>query len=397
MLAALGTIAVMFLTGNHHPTGSVRRAVKSGRPGPVRAIAMRCLPLLVLLSLSGCAAVGAPSFVLFGTFFPAWMFWALFAAFVGATRPSSNDASIDADIVHIAAAVGGRIIRTDVVENARVAKGAFLFQIDPVPCRLAVDQASADLAIAEAQLATQRHILSTRRSTAVIAADQTRTARANDALATRTVARLRPLAAKGYVRRRQLDDAEVAARDAATALRQAQEQQVAALRAIDTEQAAEAAVDARKAALALTGRGLADTTVRAPHAVLVVGLTASSGEKVAPGQALFNLINMDAWFAVADFRETDLHAIAASDCATVYSMIDDRRPIKAIVQGIGWGILDQDRITLPRALPYVERSLSRVRVPQRSPVRIRLENPPPALMRLGASAVVEIRHGHDCH
>ncbi len=321
---------------------------------------------------------------------------ALFAVFVGAARPASNDASIDADIVHVAATVGGRIIRIGVVENARVAKGAFLFQIDPVPYRLAVDQAAADLAIAEAQLATQRRILSTQRSTAVIAADQTRTARANDALATRTVARLRPLAAKGYVPRQQLDDAEVAARDAATALRQAQEQQTAALRAIDTEQAAAAAVSARKAALALARRGLADTTVRAPHAGLVVGLTAASGEMVAPGQALFTLIDTDAWFAVADFRETDLHAIAAGNCATVYSMIDDRRPIKGIVQGIGWGILDQDRIDLPRALPYVERSLNWVRVAQRFPVRIRLENPPPSLMRLGASAVVEIRHGHDC-
>ena len=40
-------------------------------------MATRCLPPLVLLSLSGCATVGAPSFVLFGAFFPAWMFCAL--------------------------------------------------------------------------------------------------------------------------------------------------------------------------------------------------------------------------------------------------------------------------------------------------------------------------------
>jgi multidrug efflux system membrane fusion protein len=37
-----------------------------------------------------------------------------------------------------------------------------------------------------------------------------------------------------------------------------------------------------------------------------------------------------------------------------------------------------------------------VRVAQRFPVRIRLENPPPQLMRLGASAVVEIKHGAQC-
>jgi hypothetical protein len=31
------------------------------------------LPALLLVSLGGCAAAGAPSFALFGAFFPAWM------------------------------------------------------------------------------------------------------------------------------------------------------------------------------------------------------------------------------------------------------------------------------------------------------------------------------------
>ncbi len=101
-------------------------------------------------------------------------------------------------------------------------------------------------------------------------------------------------------------------------------------------------------------------------------------------------------FAVANFREIDLAAIAPGDCATVFSMIDRREPIKGIVQGIGYGVLDTERVNLPRSLPYVERSLNWVRVAQRFPVRVRLENPPEKLMRLGASAVVEVKHGHAC-
>jgi len=77
-------------------------------------------------------------------------------------------------------------------------------------------------------------------------------------------------------------------------------------------------------------------------------------------------------------------------------MIDRRIPIKGVVQGIGWGVVDQDRINIPRSVPFVERSLNWVRVAQRFPVRIRLENPPQQLMRLGASAVVEIKHGAEC-
>jgi multidrug efflux system membrane fusion protein len=47
-------------------------------------------------------------------------------------------------------------------------------------------------------------------------------------------------------------------------------------------------------------------------------------------------------------------------------------------------------------VPYVERSMNWVRVAQRFPVRVRLENPPEHLMRLGASAVVEVKHGDAC-
>jgi membrane fusion protein, multidrug efflux system len=321
---------------------------------------------------------------------------ALLAASWVRGHPSSSDASIDADVVHVAAAVGGRIIDIRVRENSAVHRGDVLFRIDPLPYQLAVAQAQADLAVAEGQLDTRRRQVSTQRSNATLAQDQARNAKANYELATRTAERLRPLTAKGYVPNQQLDQADVNAHDAATRLQQAQVQQLAAVEAIDTLQAAESEVVARQAALGLAKRNLEDTTVRATHDGLVVGLTVSSGEFVIPGQSLFTLINTEEWFASADLRETDLAAIRTGDCVTVYSMIDRRLPIRGVVDSIGWGVLDQDRINLPRSVPYVERSLNWVRVAQRFPVRIRLENPPPHVMRLGASAVIEVKHGREC-
>jgi membrane fusion protein, multidrug efflux system len=298
--------------------------------------------------------------------------FALYAFHESNTHPTSSDSSMDADVVHVAAAVGGRIIQLPVSENTRVAEGDLLFQIDPLPYRLAVEQSAAELGIA--------------RSNAAVAADQTKSAKDNHDLATRTLERLRPLAAKGYVPQQQLDQAQVSEKDTATKLIQAQESQTAA----------DATVRARTAALGIAQRQLDDTTVRATHNGRVVGLTVSTGEMVVPSQSLFTLINTDEWFAVANFRETDLSAIAVDDCATVFSMIDRKIPIKGVVQGIGWGVVDQDRINIPRSVPYVERSLNWVRVAQRFPVRVRLENPPERLVRLGASAVVEIKHGAAC-
>jgi multidrug efflux system membrane fusion protein len=321
----------------------------------------------------------------------------LYALHRSEIMPTTDDASIDADVVHIAAEVGGRIINIPVEENSRVRQGDLLFQIDPVPYQDAVDQARANLAVAKAALETQRRYLSTQRSAAAVAADQTRSAETNLDLATRTVERLRPLAANGYVPTQQLDQAETTQRDAITSLQQARVQEAASVEAIDTDDAAVATVQAREAELAIAERNLQDTTVRATHAGQVVGLSVLSGEMVAPGQSLFTLVNNEEWFAVGNFRETDLHAITIGDCATVYSMIDRTVAIKGVVQGLGAGVLDTDLVNLPRSVPYDERSLNWVIVAQRFPVRIRLVDPPQTLVRLGATAVVEMKHGTRCN
>ncbi|MEI9924266.1 MAG: multidrug transporter subunit MdtN [Bradyrhizobium sp.] len=310
--------------------------------------------------------------------------------------PASDDATIDADIVHIASTVAGRVMEIPVSENALVKKGDLLFRIDPLPYELTLAQTEADLAIAQAGLDTKRRAVSTQQSAASIASDQTKRAQTNYELSTRTVERLRPLATKGYVPAQQLDQAEVAERDATTSLQQAKEQEAAAIGAIDTIEGAEAAVRARRAAVAIARRALDDTSVRAPNNGRVVGLNVLAGEVVAPSQSLFTLINTDEWFAVVNFRETALRAIAVDECATVFSMIDRTTPIRGKVVSIGWGVLDTGKINLPRSVPFVEQSLNWVRVAQRFPVRVRLENPPELLVRVGASAVVEVGRGSGC-
>ena len=212
-------------------------------------------------------------------------------------------------------------------------------------------------------------------------------------LATRTVERLRPLAAKGYVPVQQLDQAQTAQRDAATSLQQAQEQKPPRVRAIDTDAAAEAAVRAREAALAIARRALDDTTVRA---------TACRARRRPDrldrrdGRAVPVAVHAGQHRRMVRGRPTSASstsdAIAVGDCATVYSMIDRSQPIKGIVQGIGSGVLDRTHQSaalrsLCRALPELGEggaALSRARSSRR---------PPPDLMRLGASAIVEVQHG----
>src|SRR5262249_8846677 len=105
--------------------------------------------------------------------------------------PSTDDATIDADVVHVAATVGGRVARTGATENGAVRKGDLLFQIDPVPYELAINQAAAALEVSRAANQTQRRAVSTQQSHATIAGSEIAKVQTNYALATRTVERLR--------------------------------------------------------------------------------------------------------------------------------------------------------------------------------------------------------------
>lgn len=311
-------------------------------------------------------------------------------------NPLSEDAVLNANIVNISSSVPGRIITLNAVENGRVKKGDVLFTLDPYIYQLAVDQARADLEIAEATMSTQHRTVVAERSNSGITQDQISSAQANLNLATQTLARLQPLEAKGYVTRQQLDDAATAKRNAEIMLQQAKKQNVAADALVSNTDASQALVQARRAALAIAEKQLADTVIRAPHDGLVVGLNIAAGENVLPNQSIFTLIDSQRWYASAYYRETELPHIRIGDCATVYAMQDRHTMMTGRVQGIGWGVISQDQINLPRSLPYVPKSLNWVRVEQRFPVRIVIDKPVAELMRVGATATVTVRSQDDC-
>jgi len=308
----------------------------------------------------------------------------------------SEDAVIGSNVVRVSSEVPGRIESINVVENSRVKKGDLLFTIDPYVYRLQVEQARADLKIAEAAMDTQHRTVIAEQSNSGITNDQITAARTNLQLATQTLARLKPLEAKGYVTKQQVDDATTIKRNAEVMLQQALKQSVAAEALVSNTDSTQALVSARRAALAIAERMLAHTEVRAPHDGLVVGLRTSSGEFVIPDQVIFTLIDTEQWHAAAYYRETELQNIKIGNCATVYVLADRSRTMKGRVQGIGWGVMSEDQLNIPRSLPYVPKSLNWVRVEQRFPVRIVLDNPPPDLMRVGATAVAIVRNDNDC-
>lgn len=315
---------------------------------------------------------------------------------ISVANPLSDDATLSADVVQIALSVAGRVTAVHVRENDLVAKGDLLVELDDTPYRLALEQARADLAIATAAGADQARNIRAEEANAAIAQEQVNRANANLKLASQTLDRLLPMQSKGYVSKQQIDDARTAQRDAEVSLNEALRQLDAAEALVGDEAAVQATVRAREAAVAIAEHELANTRIHAPTAGRVVGLTTSAGDFVLPAQVMFTLIDTQSWFASANFPETVLPTITVGDCATVYALADRQRAIPGRVEGIGWGVASKDVINLPSVVPIVPKSLDWVRVQQRFPVRIRLQDPPADLMRMGASALVIVHDDGGC-
>ncbi|AJY44974.1 multidrug transporter subunit MdtN [Martelella endophytica] len=308
----------------------------------------------------------------------------------------SQDATLTAPITNISATVPGRVSEIFVAENDKVSKGELLFTLEDETYRLQVQMAEGDLKAAEAAYEAQKRSIAAEEANAVIADQQIDRAKVNLELATETLERLLPLQPKGYVTDQQVQDARTAKRDAEVSLQQAEQQSTAARSLVSSPDASLALIESRRAALAIAERNLANTKVFAPHDGRVVGLGTSSGQFIVTGESVFTLVNTEHWFATALYREGEIGDIKVGTCATVYVMSDRSVPIRGHVQGIGWGVTTEGAINIPRSLPYVPKELDWVRIAQRFPVRIALDDPPPDLMRVGASASSVVEHGQSC-
>ena len=281
-------------------------------------------------------------------------------------EPRTHDAFLYADSAGLAPEVSGRIVAINVRDNQRVRRGDSLVEIDPEPFELRLRQARAEVAALRAQIDLTTRQVAAQSSGADAAATQIQRARAQLALARDTLGRLLPLLTKGYVTQQQVDEARTSERTAGTALIAATQQARQARQAVGDTDSLVAQLAGAEATVALAERDLRNTTLRAPFDGLVVGLDIASGAYAVAGHPLFTLIKAQPWYAIGNFRETDLPQIAVRDKATVWMMADGSHPIAGTVESVGWGVRPDDGGG--PLLPAVGRTLSWVVVAQRFPV-----------------------------
>ena len=131
--------------------------------------------------------------------------------------------------------------------------------------------------------------------------------------------------------------------------------------------------------------------VRAPFDGYVTNLNIAVGQYANEGAQVVQLVDDRNWYVMANFRETFLAHIRPGMSAEVFLLGYPNVRFRGRVQGVGWALF-QDNGASVEGLPRVEPTLNWVRLAQRFPVRITLEDRDPRYpFRMGETAVVTIK------
>jgi membrane fusion protein (multidrug efflux system) len=311
----------------------------------------------------------------------------------GRFEEATDNAYVRGDITSIAPKLAGYVVEVDVDDNASVSRGAVLFRIDDSDYRARMEQAKANVAAREAEIA---NIEATRKlQDALIAqAEAQKQSAAADLQFTRAnLDRYITLQKNGTASDQKLQDAQ-AAHDKAQALLDGADANLLAQRlkldVLDAQlSGAQAALSQARAALDLAALDLANTVVKAPVDGIVGNRQIRVGRYVTPGTAGLDIVPVNDVWIVANFKETQLRQVEVGQQVRVtvdqYPHLEIDGVVDSFAPGSGaaFSLLPPDNATG-----------NFIRIVQRVPVKIRMtHNPLPGRLVPGLSARVAIAVG----
>jgi membrane fusion protein, multidrug efflux system len=320
------------------------------------------------------AAIGGGGALLWGIH---WWVWSQ-------THVRTENAYVHADVAQITPRVAGTVVALFVDENWEVKAGDLLVRLDPADYRLSLQQSEAALAAAIQAVQAGRAAARAADSQVAVADAQLSQARLDHERAS-------SLLARGAAARDQFDRAltalHTAEAHAAQARREAERAHAALGIAIDAPVDEAAGVRQAKAARDQAALMLSYTELRAPVAGVIAKRGIEMGQRVQPGQALMAVVPVSEAFVEANYKETELTEVRVGQPATIvadiYPGVAYHGRVESLSPGTGAAFA---------LLPAENASGNWVKVVQRLPVRIRLDEPaaPEHPLRVGLSVVVTI-------
>lgn len=281
--------------------------------------------------LSAIGRVTLTAVVTAGAVYAGWQLWRHYEV-----EPWTRDGRVKAYVVQVAPDVTGQVTKVYVHDNQQVKAGEPLFDIDRARFELALRQADAQVTAAEAALAQ---------------------------------------AQRENKRNTQLDD----------------------LVSQETREQGQTRTDQARAALAqaIVNRDTAKLNLERTRVVssvngIVTNLDLREGAYATAAHPVMAVVDSSSFYVEGYFEETKLPGIGLGDPVDV-TLMGTRQPIRGHVESFAEGIADRDRSTGANMLPNVNPTFNWVRLAQRVPVRIAIDQVP-ASVRLvaGQTATVKV-------
>lgn len=281
--------------------------------------------------LSTIGRVSITAVVTAGAVYAGWQLWRHYEV-----EPWTRDGRVKAYVVQVAPDVTGQVTKVYVHDNQQVKAGEPLFDIDRARFELALRQSEAQVTAAQAALAQ---------------------------------------ALRENQRNTQLDD----------------------LVSQETREQGQTRTDQARAALAqaIVNRDTAKLNLERTRVVssvngIVTNLDLREGAYATAAHPVMAVVDSGSFYVEGYFEETKLPGIQLGDRVDV-TLMGTRQPIRGHVESFAEGITDRDRSTGANMLPNVNPTFNWVRLAQRVPVRIAIDQVP-ATVRLvaGQTATVKV-------
>ena len=299
--------------------------------------------------------------------------YATYYVLVGRFYVSTDDAYVRANNTMLGARVAGHIAAILPGDNALVRKGDVIFRIDDGDYKIAVDAASTRIGTQEATIAR----IGRQVTAAVTAVEQ---AQANLASAEAGLKRAgldyerqQSLSTKGFASHATFEQSEAARDQGVAGVKAAQAAYDAARDNVDVTKAQQAEAQAQlaelKTQLAKAERDLDFSYVRAPVDGVFSNRLVNTGDFIAVGQRLGNVVPLDDVYIDANFKETQLKRIRPGQPVTIKVDAYGFRKFTGIVDSISpaagsvFTLLPPDNAT-GNFTKIVQRLPVRVRVPK---------------------------------
>ncbi len=335
----------------------------------------------------------------------------------------TDDAQVDGNLYQISARVSGQVVKVYVDDNQTVQAGQLLAEIDPTDYQVALEQAQANLASAQAEYAqatvnvpiTQVSVGTTvsttasdvRGSTDLVAQAEKQVevanarvleAKANAQKAQDDVDRYKPLVEKDVISKQQYDAAVAAAAASKAAVSEAEASVLAQQNAVSSARqhlvqsqaqseqsvkngpdqvrvqqsraaAARAAIQQAQSKVEQAKLNLGYTRITAPVAGIVNKKSVEVGANLAAGQDLMTIVPLTDLWVTANFKETQLTHMHAGQTVSIKVDAYGGRKFSGKITQVGGATG-----SMLSLFPPENATGNYVKVVQRIPVRIDFAN-----------------------